>query len=88
MSAPVFTLCIQGVEHSVQVLLGIGTDKSNELWYLSWPERVATPLLQAKWTVRNALFSPDGRCRHKTVRQVLEYARSDCKHNGLSATLF
>jgi Tol biopolymer transport system component len=35
--------------------------KVNELWYLSWPERVAKPLLQAKWTVRNAQFSPDGR---------------------------
>jgi Tol biopolymer transport system component len=35
--------------------------KASELWYLSWPERVAKPLLQAKWTVRNAQFSPDGR---------------------------
>ena len=35
--------------------------KANEVWYLSWPERVAKPLLQAKWTVRNAQFSPDGR---------------------------
>ena len=35
--------------------------KANELWYLSWPERVDKPLLQAKWTVRNAQFSPDGR---------------------------
>jgi len=35
--------------------------KGNELWYLSWPNRVAKPLLQAKWTVRNAQFSPDGR---------------------------
>ncbi len=35
--------------------------KGSELWYLSWPERVAKPLLQAKWTVRNAQFSPDGR---------------------------
>jgi hypothetical protein len=35
--------------------------KGNELWYLSWPERVVKPLLQAKWTVRNAQFSPDGR---------------------------
>ncbi len=35
--------------------------KGNELWYLSWPERVAKPLLQAKWTVLNAQFSPDGR---------------------------
>ncbi len=35
--------------------------KGNELWSLSWPERVAKPLLQATWTVRNAQFSPDGR---------------------------
>jgi Tol biopolymer transport system component len=35
--------------------------KGNELWYITWPERVAKPLLQAKWTVRNAQFSPDGR---------------------------
>ncbi len=35
--------------------------KGNELWHLSWPERVAKPLLQAKWTVQNAQFSPDGR---------------------------
>jgi Tol biopolymer transport system component len=35
--------------------------KANELWYLSWPERIVKPLLQAKWTVRNAQFSPDGR---------------------------
>jgi serine/threonine protein kinase len=35
--------------------------KAIELWYLSWPERVPKPLLQAKWTVRNAQFSPDGR---------------------------
>jgi eukaryotic-like serine/threonine-protein kinase len=35
--------------------------KGNELWLLSWPQRVVTPLLQAKWTVRNAQFSPDGR---------------------------
>jgi Tol biopolymer transport system component len=35
--------------------------KGNELWYLCWPERVARPLLQAKWTVLNAQFSPDGR---------------------------
>jgi len=35
--------------------------KANELWYLSTPERVANPLLQVKWTVRNAQFSPDGR---------------------------
>jgi serine/threonine protein kinase/Tol biopolymer transport system component len=35
--------------------------KGNELWYLSWPQRVAKALLQSKWTVRNAQFSPDGR---------------------------
>ena len=35
--------------------------KANELWYLTWPERVAKPLLQEKWTARNAQFSPDGR---------------------------
>jgi Tol biopolymer transport system component len=35
--------------------------KGNELWYLSLSERVAKPLLQAKWTVRNAQLSPDGR---------------------------
>jgi Tol biopolymer transport system component len=35
--------------------------KGAELWYITWPERVAKPLLQAKWTVRNAQFSPDGR---------------------------
>lgn len=35
--------------------------KANELWYLSGPKRVAKPLLQVKWTVRNAQFSPDGR---------------------------
>jgi serine/threonine protein kinase/Tol biopolymer transport system component len=35
--------------------------KRNELWYVSWPERVAKPLLQAKWTVGNTQFSPDGR---------------------------
>ena len=35
--------------------------KGNELWHFSWPERVAKPLLQAKWTMRNAQFSPDGR---------------------------
>jgi Tol biopolymer transport system component len=36
-------------------------EKGSELWYFSWPERVAKPLLQVKWTVRNAQFSPDGR---------------------------
>jgi Tol biopolymer transport system component len=35
--------------------------KADELWSLSWPEGVAKPLLQAKWTVRNAQFSPDAR---------------------------
>jgi eukaryotic-like serine/threonine-protein kinase len=35
--------------------------KSNELWFFSWQERVAKPLVQAKWTVQNAQFSPDGR---------------------------
>jgi eukaryotic-like serine/threonine-protein kinase len=35
--------------------------KANELWYFSWPERVAKPLLQARWTVQSAQFSPDGR---------------------------
>jgi Tol biopolymer transport system component len=35
--------------------------KSNELWFFSWHERVAKPLVQAKWTVQNAQFSPDGR---------------------------
>jgi eukaryotic-like serine/threonine-protein kinase len=35
--------------------------KANELWYLTWPERVAKPLLQANWTVQNAQFSSDGR---------------------------
>jgi len=35
--------------------------KGNDLWYLSWPGRVAKPLLQVKWTVQNAQFSPDGR---------------------------
>jgi Tol biopolymer transport system component len=35
--------------------------KGNELWYLTWPERIAKPLMQAKWTVRNGQFSPDGR---------------------------
>jgi len=35
--------------------------KGNELWYVSWPERVAKPLMQTKGTVRNPQFSPDGR---------------------------
>jgi Tol biopolymer transport system component len=32
-----------------------------QLWHFSWSDRVPKPLLQAKWTVRNAQFSPDGR---------------------------
>jgi len=35
--------------------------KSAELWYVSLPDRQSRPLLQAKWIVRNAHFSPDGR---------------------------
>jgi eukaryotic-like serine/threonine-protein kinase len=35
--------------------------KRNELWYFSWPEHAAKPLLQAEWTIQNAQFSPDGR---------------------------
>ena len=35
--------------------------KGNELWYISTADRVAKPLSQAKWSVRNAQFSPDGR---------------------------
>jgi Tol biopolymer transport system component len=35
--------------------------KANELWYISWPEMSVRPLLTAKWTIRNAQFSPDGR---------------------------
>jgi serine/threonine protein kinase len=35
--------------------------KGNELWSISWPGHVFQPLMQAKWTVRNAQFSPDGR---------------------------
>ena len=35
--------------------------KGNELWYLSWPQRVAKALAQGRWTVRGAQFSPDGR---------------------------
>ena len=37
------------------------TRRDNELWYFTWPERVSRALLQAKWTVLNAQFSPDGR---------------------------
>jgi serine/threonine protein kinase/Tol biopolymer transport system component len=39
------------------MLFGTG----NELSSVSWPERVIKPLLQAKWTARNAQFSPDSR---------------------------
>jgi Tol biopolymer transport system component len=35
--------------------------KGTELWSLSWPQRVAKPLMQAQWTVRGTQFSPDGR---------------------------
>ena len=35
--------------------------KGIELWYFSWTDHAVKLLLQAKWTVRNAQFSPDGR---------------------------
>ncbi len=35
--------------------------RGNELWYLTWPDRAAKPLVQSKWNVQNAQFSPDGR---------------------------
>ncbi len=35
--------------------------KEAELWYLSLLDRQAKPFLQAKWIVRDAQFSPDGR---------------------------
>ena len=35
--------------------------KGSELGYLAWPERTTTALFQAKWTVRGAQFSADGR---------------------------
>ena len=35
--------------------------KGNELGYMTLPERVIKPLIQASWTVRDAQFSPDGR---------------------------
>jgi dipeptidyl aminopeptidase/acylaminoacyl peptidase len=35
--------------------------RNNELWYLTWPERTQQPLIQPKWVVRGAHFSPDGR---------------------------
>jgi len=34
--------------------------KNNELWSLTWPERVLKPLIRG-WVVRSAQFSPDGR---------------------------
>jgi len=35
--------------------------KGTELWYLTLPEGVSKPLIQANWTVRSAQFSPNGR---------------------------
>jgi len=35
--------------------------KKSEVWYLAWPDRAPKPLFQAKWTIRNAQLSPDGR---------------------------
>ena len=35
--------------------------KNSEVWSVSLPDRQAKPFLQAKWIVRNAQFSPDGR---------------------------
>jgi eukaryotic-like serine/threonine-protein kinase len=35
--------------------------KESELWYFSFAEHLAKPLVQGKGTVRNAQFSPDGR---------------------------
>jgi len=35
--------------------------RDNELWSLSLPDFKAKPFVQARWTVRNAQFSPDGR---------------------------
>jgi Tol biopolymer transport system component len=35
--------------------------KGPEVWYVFLPDRQAKPFLQAKWSVRNAQFSPDGR---------------------------
>ena len=34
--------------------------KGSELWYFTWPELVAKPLFQDKWSALNAQFSPDG----------------------------
>jgi Tol biopolymer transport system component len=50
-------LCWDWSHDGRYLLFGKGT----ELWYLSLPERQAKPLLQAKWIVLNAQFSPDGR---------------------------
>jgi len=36
------------------------TRRSNELWYLTLPERALKPLIQG-WVVKGAQFSPDGR---------------------------
>src|SRR5438105_1890369 len=35
--------------------------KGPELWSVSMADRQAKPFIQAKWSVRNARFSPDGR---------------------------
>jgi serine/threonine protein kinase len=35
--------------------------KAAELWYFTFPDRIARPLFQAEWSARNAQFSPDGR---------------------------
>lgn len=47
-----------GWSHDGKYLL---VGKNTELWYLSLPDRQPKPLFQAKWIVRNAQFSPDGR---------------------------
>src|SRR5882672_6685629 len=35
--------------------------RANTLWYLTLPERVLKPLIQVKWVVNGAQFSPNGR---------------------------
>jgi dipeptidyl aminopeptidase/acylaminoacyl peptidase len=35
--------------------------KERELWYLTFPDRVPHPLIQSRWLIRNAQFSPDGK---------------------------
>ncbi len=35
--------------------------RANALWYLTLPERALKPFIQAKWVVKGAQFSPDGR---------------------------